>query len=397
LEEFLEAGNYLKTELEVVTVNDLDGDPQPEQQERNFLREKTFNSELNSLVNKIFNNEKIGEEPQDSYIELDPVEKNSLLIKCEKLIYQLKHSDDLSTISSSYNPFEMDIDVYDDIDDTADYIKAGLLQSGYTKYQVLKYNFNDKAYRNDINLLDQSYSTEMYFSINDTLVTRLRDHAEGFILSPELINSDPFFSKKFLNIDSDDLTPRTFYVIKISSLFKDLLNIKSFENRISKFEEFLSPLLLIDITETGKIKSDWIFRSLKKTAALPLMLYFLKNRIKFSINNYSYEDTLLMIELFIRSAVNTRLKSYIITLKDYSTKENVFILKFLLSKLKKILKKDSLILRISLNSAIAITSSAVDDIYNIIGRVNSSSEMITIQSIDYNEYLNSKEFVNLFL
>jgi hypothetical protein len=397
LEKLLESGNYLKTELEVVTVNDLDGEPPSGQQERNFLREKTFNSELNSLVNKIFNNEKIGEEPPDSYIESDPVERNSLLIKCEKLIYQLKHSEDLNTISSSYNPFEMDINVYDDIDDTADYIKAGLLQSGYSKYQILKYNFNDKAYRSDINLLDQSYTTEMYFSINDTLITRLKDHAEGFILSPDLISADPFFSKKFLNTDTDETTSRTFYIIKISSLFKNLLNIKSFESRISKFEEYLSPLMLIDVTDTGKIKSDLITGSLKKTAALPLMLYFLKNRIKFSINNYSYEDTLLMIELFIRSAVNTRLKSYIITLKDYSTKENVFILKFLLSKLRKILKKDSLILRISLNSAAAITSSSLDDIYNIIDRVNSSSEIITIKSIDYNEYLNIKEFVNLFL
>jgi len=398
VEEPLESENYLKTELEIVSVNDLDGEIPAETPERNFLREKTFNVELNSLVNKIFNNEKMGEEPDFYNEEFDSLEKNSLSLKCEKLIYRLKHFEDADTLSSCYNPFETDINVYDDIDDTADYIKAGLLQCDYSKYQILKYNFNDKAYRSDINLLDPSYSSDMYFSINDPLISRIKEGIEGFILNPELLNSDPFFSKKFLNKDADDFSPRTFYIIKICALFKDSINIETFEKRASKFEEFLSPLLLIELNRNDNLKSDEIFKSLKKYAALPLMLYFLKNKIKFNVNNYSYEDSLLMIELFIKSAVNTKLKSYIITLKDYSIKNNLFILKFLLSKIKRILKRNSLILRISINRAVLITTeSEISEIYNIFDRVNSGKELIIMQPIDYNDYLNSKEFVNLFL
>lgn len=107
---------------------------------------------------------------------------------------------------------------------------------------------------------------------------------------------------------------------------------KKLENKISKFEEFLSPLLLIDLNDNVNFKAEELFHSLKKTAAIPMMLYFLKNRIKFNINNYSYEDTLLMIELFIKSSINSRIKSYIITLKDYSVKDNLFILKFFLDR-----------------------------------------------------------------
>ncbi len=394
----MRAGHYLKTDLEIITVNDLDGELPEEPHGRNILREKTFNSELGSLVNKIFNNEKKTEKPSDQYIDSDPMEKNALLLQCEKLIYKIKHSDDLNSVTSSYNPFDTDINVYDDIDDTADYIKAGLLQCGYSKFQILKYNFNDKAYRSDINLLDSSYSAEMYFSIKDPLILRIQNHGEGFIINSTLINSDPFFSKKFLNKDADDLSPREFYIIKISDLFNDSNNLKSLKNNIIKFEEFLSPLLIVELNRNTKIKPDEILKELKEFAALPLMLYFLKNRIRFSITNYSYEDTLLMIELFIKSAINTNLKSYIITLKDYSTKANLFILKFVLSKMRKLLKKHSLIIKISINRAVIVSPSLeMNDIYNILDRANSGEEIIDVQSINYNEYLNNKEFVNLFL
>jgi len=398
MEESLKSGNYLKTELEIITVNDLDGEPAAEPQERNLLREKTFNSELGSLVNKIFNNEKMGEEPSDFHDEFDSIEKNSLLINCEKLIYRLKHEDELNTVSSCYNPFETDINVYDDIDDTADYIKAGLLQCGFSKYQVLNYNFTDKAYRSDINHLDQSYSSDMYFSINDPVVLQINKHTEGFILKPDIINSDPFFLKKFINKDVDDLTPRTYYIVKISSLFHDSFTFKKSGSRINQFEEFLSPLLLVEINNEDKVKADDVFKSLQKNAALPLMIYFFKNRIKFNIKNYSYEDILVMIELFIKSAVNSNLKSYIITLNDYSNKDNIFILKFFLSKIRKTLKKNSLILRISINRAVLITAALeIDEINIIIDRINSEETIIEMHPIDYNDYLNSKEFVNLFL
>lgn len=392
----MKAGHYQKTEIEIISVDDLDGEPPALPQERNFLREKTFNSELNLLVNKIFNNEKINEEPSEIFTEPDLAEKNDLLIKCEKLIYQLKHSDDYNSVTSFYNPFETDINVYDDIDDTADYIKAGLLQGGFTGYQILKYNFNDKAYRSDINMLEESFSTDIYFNINDPIIRKINDNGQGFIIKPELIESDPFFSKKFLN--NVNQKPGSFYIVKISSLFNDPLNMKKLENKISKFEEFLSPLLLVDLNETNvNFKNEEIFNSLKKTAAIPMMLYFLKNRIKFNINNYSYEDTLLMIELFIKSSINSRIKSYIVTLKDYSVKDNLFILKFFLSKIRKILRIDSLVLRISISKAILITSSDVDEINNTINRINDNGELLDMKQVDYTEFLNSKEFVNLFL
>jgi hypothetical protein len=397
LEDFLKAGHYHKTEIEIISVNDLDGETPSIPQEKNLLREKTFNSELNQLVNKIFTNEKINEEPVELPEEIDLTGKNNLLLKCEELIYRLKHFEDCNTATAFYNPFDADINVYDDIDDTADYIKTGLLQCGHHEYQILKYNFNDKAYRSDINMLEESYSTGIYFSNNDPVIKRIQSSAEGFIIKPDLIASDPFFSKKFISDGSNSSNMDTFYIVKISNLFNDSINMEKLGDKISKFEDFLSPLILLKLTGNTEYKTEEILSSLKRTASIPMMLYFLKNRIKFNITNSKYEDTLLMIELFIKSSINTRIKSYIITLKDYSVKDNLFIFKFFISRVKKFFSHDSLILQISINRAIIVTTLDADEIFKSIDRVNSETELLTVDPVDYSGFLNSKEFVNLFL
>jgi hypothetical protein len=394
----VETAHYLKTELEHVSVNDLDGELQTEFAEKNLLREKTFNNELNALVNKIFINERIGQEPSSMKEELPPSEKNALLEQCEKLIYQLKHIDDLHGLSSIYNPFDADINIYDDIDDTADYVKAGLIQGGYEHYQILKYSFRDKAYRSDINLLDSSYSADMYFSISDPLIIRINKDPAGCILDQDMIDSDPFLSKKFDNSDCDHKTQGSYYIVKIASLFEDSFFKEKFDSSTGNFDKFLSPLLLIEVNRDITLKPFEIFANLKLNASIPLLLYFLKNRIRFNISNYSYEDTLLMMELFVMSMIDSRLTGYIITLKKYTEKNNIFILKFLLSRLRRLLKKDSLILRISINTVILFSASAeVDSIGEIVERINTGEGIISIEPVDYNEYLDSKEFAHLFL
>lgn len=393
----MESRNYHKTELAIVTVNDLDGEIAPESGERNLLREKTFNSELTSLVTQIFNNEKLGDKAVPYTEDGDATQKISLLQRCESLIYRLKHSDELSTVSSSYDPFDTDINLYDDIDDTADYIRSGLMQCNLSRFQLLKYCFRDKAYRSDINLLDQSYTSDMYFSINDPLIKQLDSHTEGFVITPELVSSDPFFTKKFLNDETVNNAPGSFFLIKISSFLPEVNGIPGLEVNISPFEQLLSPLLLVELNPGNPYKPEDIFKMLKKTVSVPLLLYFLKNSIQTSAGSYSYEDTLLMIELFARTAAESDIKSYTITLKDYSSKENIFILKYVLSKARRILDKNSLIVRTGLNNAVIITSSGVEQIFTIIDRANSGIKIIDIQPVDYSSKMNSRDFVNLFL
>jgi hypothetical protein len=87
----------------------------------------------------------------------------------------------------------------------------------------------------------------------------------------------------------------------------------------------------------------------------------------------------------------------LITLKDYSVKENVFILKFIISKIKRFLKKESLIFRVSINKIILILSEFnINDIRNIIDKVNSTDEVIKVQIIN-NDYINNKELIDFLL
>lgn len=389
--------NYLKTELKIVSVIDLDGNTEDDNQPRNILREKTFNSELNSLVNKIFNNEKVGESVSEISDSIDPIEKQTILDDYEKLIYRIKHFDDINSSSIIFNPFDTDINVYDDIDDTADYIKAGLFQSGHTKYQILKYNFQDKAYRSDINYLDSSYSSDMYFSNDDPLLIRLQELSEGFILTYEMISSDTFFTKKFNNNDVDGVRSGPFYIVKISSLIKDTGSNSGAEKKLSRFEEYLSPLLLIELGPGSPFSAEGMFELLKKTASLPLHLYFLKNEVHAGASGLSYNEILQMIELFIKSIMTTKIKCYYVTLTDISDKSGMFIFKYFLSRIRKIFRKDSLILIIGIDRAIIITAFEMDEVTLLLERINSGGEILRFTYVDYNEFLTNRNFIDLFL
>jgi len=399
----LETMDFIKSELEIISADDIDGASQLEYNERNIIREKTFNSELSSLVNQIYLNEELNDKQLNYSDKISDSEINSLLMRCEKLIYRSKHFNDLSVISSFYNPFEMNFFINSDTNNNDTkletdfiYIAGGLAQCGFSKYQILKYNFSDKAYRSSVSNMDTYFSDTVFFSINDPLILYIDKNTEGFIIKPDLISSDPFFSKKFIR-DDNISNQSSFYIVKTSSIFDGLIDSLLLEKSGNDYEQFFSPLLIIELKYGEVFQPKDIFKKLQEFTAVPLLSYFFKNSIRSSITDYSFEEVLLIIELFIKSSSYHKLISYFITIKDYSIKENIFILKFVLSKIKKLLKKESLIFRVSIDKIILIISeSNINDIRNIIDKVNSTDEVIKVQVIN-NNCMNNKELLDFLL
>jgi hypothetical protein len=407
----LETRNYSKAEIEIISVDDFDGKSQIEYKERNIIREKTFNRELHSLVSQIYLNEELNDKQLNYSDALSDSEINSLLMRCENLIYRLKHFNDLPVISSFYNPFK--IELADN--DYMDYINEGLAQCGFSKYQILKYNFSDKAYKSSINNIDPSFTDTVFFSINDPLLLYLGENKEGFIIKSDLINSNPFFSKKFTRnhenlyiegccaplyskkITRNDDNISSFYIVKISSIFDGSIESQLLSENINNFEHLFSPLLLIELKHGEDFQPKDIFKKLKEFSAIPFLSYFFKNSIKLCISYCSFEEVLLIIELFIKTNSHSNLISYMITLNDYSNKENIFILKFIISKIKSLLKKESLIFRVSINKIILIIpESKINEIKNITDKVNSHEEVLKVQVIN-NDYMINKEFIDFLL
>ena len=396
-EDFLETRDYGKTDLEIISVDEIDGEFQKEHKERNIIREKTFNSELHSLVNQIYLNEEINDKQLNYSDDISVSEMNSLLEKCESLIYRLKHFNDLHVRPSCYNPFKTEpTPAGDESADNLIYINEGLARCGFFNYQILQYNFFDKAYRSSVNNLGTYFADSIFFSIGDPVILHINENTEGLIIRPDLINSDKFFSKKFIRDDDKQAAISSYYIVKISSVFDGSIDSQLLGDRGNDFEHFFSPLLLIELNRGEIIQEKDIFKKLKEFTAGPFLSFFYKTGIKSCMPYYSFEEILLIIELFVKSSSHLKLTPCFISLNNYSEKENIFILKFVISVIKRLLKKESLIFRVGINKVILILSeSNINYIRNIIDKVNSTDEVIKVQIND--DYMNNKELIDFLL
>ena len=371
-----------KTELLRVTVEDLDGEPAVEPAAPvNILREKTFNPELSSLLNKIYSHEKTSEVEPPVTEEIDPVLKITLLHKCDQLLYTIKHESEAASVSSSYNPFTQDINVYDDIDDLNEYIETGMRQSGFSRFLIMKYNFKDAAFRTDLNRIDKSLTSDLFFSTRDPYFIFMHENNSGFILDHAGVNNDPFMKKKLGGFFQAVDTRKVIYFVRLCSLCNDDEKSLMIKNSMSSFEQYLSPIIAaIPDAENDHYDDNEFFVTLKNNMQIPFSLYTVKNRIDFDSSDFLYEDRLLMLELVMNSPAAAGMTRSILALDNFSVKENMFILKLLLSRIKKRLEKNSFFMRIDMNKCILITSEAEKiDIAGMVDEINLSEKIISIE------------------
>ncbi len=168
---------------------------------------------------------------------------------------------------------------------------------------------------------------------------------------------------------------------------------------MSPFEQYLSPILAV-IPDMDKeyYDNNEFFEILKRNMKIPFTIYAMKNRISFDSSGFSYEEALLMLELVMNSPVIAGMTRSLLTLDNFSVKENMFILKFLLTRIKKRLEKNSFFMRIGNNKCILITSeSEKKDIADMIDEINVGDKIISMESIDKITGSDRDSFTSLFL
>ncbi|HOP62993.1 MAG TPA: hypothetical protein PK358_12245 [Spirochaetota bacterium] len=386
-------------ELLKVTVDDLDGEDTAPEAPVNILREKTFNPELSSLLGKIYSHEKVAAADVPVMDGYEPSMKISLLQKCDDLIYRLKHEEEAASVTSDFNPFSLDINVYDDIDDLNDYIRAGLKQCGFSRFLIMKYNFRDAAFRTDLNMINDSLTADVFFSVRDHLFNQLYSTDQGCLLNYDTVKEDPFLYKKLGLLFEDDNRNREVFLVRLCSIAGgNDVNPFTGEN-ISLFEKYLSPLLIvISDDESGGKPASYYYNTLKMKMQIPFSLYVMKNLFSFDSAELSHGDALLMLELFINSPAGKEMSRTILTLEDFSIKENLFILKYLMSRIRKRLEINSFFMRISINKCILIASEEESsDIREIVDEINTPDEIINFQPVNNVLNIDRHSFASLFL
>lgn len=386
-------------ELIKVTVEDIDGVTDEAPAPVNILREKTFNPELSTLLNRIYSHEKVADSDTPETESIDPLTKLSLLQQCDDLLYSLKHQAEASTVDSGFNPFSFDINVYDDIDDLNDYIKAGMSQCGFSRFLIMKYKSGDAAFRTDLNLIDEILTSDMFLGTRDPLFRLMIENNNGCIVHRETVASDPFLRKKLGRVFTMNDNPDMIYFVRLYSLCESGRDSIRFKENISSFEEYLSPILAVIPDKKPEYYEDtYFFDKISRHMIIPFSLYIIKNRFSFDSHEFNYEDALLMLELFMSSPAGTGMTRSILTLDNFSLKEHVFILKHLLSRIKKRLEKNSFFLRIGIDKCFLIASEdEKNDIIDIIDEINSIEKIFSITPVDAGLSLNRNLLASLFV
>lgn len=392
--------NTLKSKLLKVSVQDLDVETPAETGKGPvFLRDKTFNSELGFLLNKITSNEKqpaSSTETEDNNIDFSL--KKTALLEIEKMIYRLKHFEENTNNSSHFDPFDLDIDVYDEIDDLNDYIISAMKQCGLGRFLLMRYNLSDNAFRTDINMISEDYTSGVFFGLKDEIIKEMKTGNTGIIISPDKIRNNKFLIKKFKDgfRSPEEIPP--FYICRISSICRESCRNTFYEEKMSGYDDLISPVLLIELDKDNRLIPEDIFSLLTQYASIPLGIYMMNYSLKTAISKFNYRDTLLLVELIANSSENSRMRLSTIKLNNYSSKEYIFIFTFMVSRIKKLLNRNSLFIRVDIDQSLLVCSDEELALVNgVIEDINRSSEIITLTSFDSSRYSHENQFLRLFL
>jgi|GEM_PF-6158686 len=388
---------YEKESLLHVELNEEEGKAGTFPDEINLLRGKTFNSELGELIGQIFKNEKKNQHKPESDSTNGITEsdtkgnessgKEDLLYELEKLIYEAKFSGIYSE-APVFQPYMEDVNVYDGIDDLETYMEIAIKQAGFTSFALLKYSVDSAAFLPDLSKFDDDFNTNVCLSVKDNIFRTLLESPTGIFLSKEEMESDLFLSKLFGHNAGD------YYLLRVSEIYKssDLLDME--RPVLTDFSEYTSPILILKIDGSTGVETEIIYNSILKYGGMPFSVYLLKNRLYIDLQNYSYDTTLRMINLFSKFFMEKNIDCIVINLVEYSRKDYLFLYKYLLSKIKTLLRDSSFMIRTSIDKTIVVPRN------NEMSEITKSvDEFISVNEgmIDYNVMQGVEGFKNFDL
>ncbi len=399
-EEKLEAhkSSNSGTGLTLINGHELDAhEAKAVPEEVNFLREKTFTRELSTLVSRIFNNESGKQLPLENEEVLKISEKNKTMLEYEKLIYSIKHNKDRGGICSRYNPFNLDIDVHDDIDDMDDYISAGMAQTGFKDFGVFKYILKESAFRFDMGNFSDTMMENCFFGISDPIFKGVFPE-RGILLTSETIAADPFLSKKLPLQSRDEDKEHCYYINKISNYCRNIFS-NTADPKLTRLEILTSPLVAVYIPDKKDLDESDIHTIISKNLSIPFSQYLSQNRLTPVMNDYNYDESILLIEIFQKLSLNSALRWCIIRGEEFSSIENFFMLKYLLSKIHHKAGSNSLIMRVASNNIVmALGESDMEDVKNSLNEFNRGSGLtVSFSYIDENILKSKNKLIELFI
>ncbi len=348
--------------------------------EVNLIRNRTFNDELRSLVNKVSSHEKKPPEKAGKQT------RKELIKSFHKLFYELKYLDDYNIIESDFNPFL--VDGYSDFN-AGVYIGEYLKKAGFSEFAVFEYQIENECFEVSITSFNEKTASSMVIGFADNLFQNIISAENGFLLNREEIKIDKFLARKFLqpveNNESAGL-----YFISFSFLNGKVQSRFCSQNSTP----ICTPILMIKLNAgTGSGDLMKIRMDLEKNLSLPSFIY--SDMATDQLVWPSFQNLLYYIDYFqFFFTLRGGGSAYIINTNKFIHREILVSMKYLYSKFYKTLCNESVIFRISVNRIMIFTLNSMIPVldkimneWNILYNNAFITETKTIQEIEESDLI----------
>lgn len=316
----------------------------------NILRNKTFNRELKSLVNRIVSNE---EKPEEE--DLEDLTDDRLLYKLHKIFYRIKSLDEIESVYSSFNPFLFngENELYREI---ADYLKTAFNSMNIVVYDILTFNFTDRCFSSIFTELKPEVKTDIIINLRDNLFRQMWEEQSGYILTADEIKRDSFLSKKFIDFE-DEKSGDALLFLRLSSIIGNLIKELDRDHKAGPLVECLSPIVIFKLVEQSRDDTRKRIDMLRNELSIPLYLYLGRFIPSIDLLRYDDLDSLVSIveTLLNVSVISEELNGILIKVSRICSKQMLYEIKYLISRLKNNLDDYTSFIRIKSDTLFILT------------------------------------------
>lgn len=309
------------------------------------VREKTFNKELGFLVDKVISHESPdeGEEMEEEILDFEPptIKESDLLQRFHNLFYRAINLMGLNYVNAGFNQFELSLDtVRDNLEDA---VHDEMRAMNFDSYSVLFYDIDKGCFTPCINNIYNLKDENIIIDKNEDLYNSIDESSTGIMLGSRTIKNNIYLRKRF----KTDEYKFSYYFLSLKNAAQKFFNETESGAARDIPGKSLFPVLIIQLYDHENQSAAAVFNKLRDRLSIHF-IFLARKLIKKtqSRKTGSLKDFVDSVEynlqLFRKDEDSC---CYIIRCVNQLSKEILFIIKYLHTKLKQILSGSSVILR----------------------------------------------------
>ncbi len=378
--------------------NSEDGDREDhiESDELKKIRDRAFDDEFKGLVDRITQHEE--EEGEAALDRIPPEERGDVLLrKFHELFYKSGNLMGLSHINYNFSPFifqeSLPGSLIHNITNRFNKISLG-------RFAILHFDVEKSCFRPVINYISDIEEGQIVVNMYEELHQSILRSDYGIILEQGQIDDDIYLKKRF-SFKEEYLKDNLFYFLSLKKFFSEFID----ELNLGEFGGFQSiplfPILIIQLkVDTEEVGTEEIYRTIKNSLIIQLILYCIELYRKISESELdSFEKLIDMLEFYLLAFSKIRRSTLIvIRLKRFDEIYMIFIVKYLLSKLNKLLTSRSVLSHLFSDRILILAErSEVEVIMQILKEFNEQFNLLDFRQLNLDQYMNFNDILREYI